>query len=86
MTLSCEILDVFKTTLGIIAGIAFEQGIPHVGMILSDSEDNAWRIKGLRMSTKEILNDEYQLFWDCILEPINHEHSIEKGDFMFYVG
>ena len=89
MTVKCKILNLFNTTIGRIAIIGFfEDSPPYIGMILLDNKGNTWKIKGLAISKKEALDGEshndYKFIWDCNLEPINHQSSITKGDFLFY--
>ena len=85
MSLTCEIIEIFETRLGIIAAIEFESNIPYVGMILQNQKNNTWRVKGLGMGRKDIIEGKSRSYWDCILEPVNHEDSIKKGDFLSYI-
>jgi hypothetical protein len=84
MYLTCKVLDVFRTSIGTIAAIRPESDFPYLGMILRNSQNNEWRIKGMQMPREEFVDGKYQAFWDCVLEPINHEDPIKKGDVLLY--
>jgi hypothetical protein len=85
MLQNCEVIVVFNTTLGILAGINFKDEIPYIGLTLQNNRSNVWKIKGLGMSKRELINDSYTSVWDCILEAVNHNDQIEKGDILLYV-
>jgi hypothetical protein len=76
-----KVFDIFKTTAGTIAILAFENSnVPYFGMLLHDNSQNIWKIIGLAIGAKDnqikATVEGFASVWDCNLEPINHFNPI----------
>jgi hypothetical protein len=53
-------------------------------MQLQNSGGYIWEIKGLGVTKRQLMDDDRRSFWDCNLEPVNHDYEIKKGDILFW--
>ena len=88
MTVRCQVIDFFKTSIGDIAVLGFfDTLIPRPGMILKDEVDGQWKIIGVAMERNSILsnrieNKVFQKVWDCSLKNMSSE-TIKVGDTLY---
>lgn len=81
-----KLLDLFKTSIGEIAILAFSgEDMPSVGMILKNKSNFKWKIAGIGANRKLSQTNNYtgyqaESIWDCTLKPLGHSEPIEGND------
>jgi hypothetical protein len=83
----CIVLDIAHSYKGESVILDFPpETTPYIGMELKDNSGNQWKIAGMGLPVildvlvnKIATYYDSKMVWDCLLQAMNHEATLEKG-------
>ncbi len=84
-----KVLNVYKSTLGIILILASSEHIDlRPGMKIKNQFGLCWTVSFVVGDLKKSIDNKYknlsvESVWDCIVNGINHTESLKVGDVLF---